>query len=493
MDDHRATKVGTSHGTVRGTRHLGVHAFRGIPYAGPLEGAARFDRPTRPRRWAGVRDAMAFGPVAPGPPPGGRVSGLDLAALTGDGRNSGPEYLTVNVWTPDPGAHGLPVMLFVHGGGFVAGTGGAPLYDGTTFARSGVVLVTCNYRLGVPGWLHLPGRPDNRGLLDVLAALTWVQDNIAAFGGEPGNVTLFGQSAGATITSAVLAHPAARHLLRRSISQSGNALGALTAEQADRVTHALARELGIRPDAADFADIPDAGLVAAASRITGLDLATATRPDPLLGLTPFAPVLSAGTLEHQPAEAVAAGAGATVDLLVGTNADEAALYLAPTGALAATTDHDLLALAARIDGDPKGVLRERRVREPDASPARLRTAIMSDHLFGSGSRRLAEAHARHPASRTYTYEFTWRSGAFEGALGACHCVELPFVFNRPDLPSLRGTRALLGPGPTPAQEAAAVHAAWVDFASTGDPGAAPSAGTVAGFPLQITRVTAPAR
>ncbi|QTD96659.1 carboxylesterase/lipase family protein [Streptomyces cyanogenus] len=464
---HHHAQVTTAQGTVRGMQHEGVHAFRAIPYAAPLVGASRFAAPQPPRPWSGVREAAA-GPTAPAPPPGSRVNGLDLTALTGGGWIEGPEYLTLNVWTPEPAGAGLPVMLFVHGGGFLAGTAQAPLYDGTAFARSGVVLVTCNYRLGAPGWLHLPGRPDNRGTLDVIAALSWIQDNIAAFGGDPRNVTVFGQSAGATLTATVLAQATAPALLRRAISQSGNAMGAFTTEQATRVTHAVARHLGVRPTIEDFADIPDVRLVSAVTGIAGLDLTTEEHPDPLLGLTPLAPVLTAGTLEQQPAEAVESGAAAGIDLLVGTNTDEAALYLAPTGALAATSEQDLLALAARIHPQPHSLLHAYQAQHPQASAARLRTVIMTDHLFATGSRRLAHAHARHPDSRTYSYEFSWRSAAFDGSLGACHCIELPFVFNRTDLPSLSGPQALLGPGPAPLEEAAAVHAAWVRFASTGD-------------------------
>ncbi|CAL9674809.1 Carboxylesterase [Streptomyces sp. enrichment culture] len=468
-------QVTTAQGTVRGVQHDGVHAFRGIPYAAPLTGGSRFAAPAPPEPWSGVREATG-GPTAP-TPASSRVNGLDLTALSGDGWIEAPEYLTLNVWTPEPGRAGLPVMLFVHGGGFVAGTAGAPLYDGTTFAHSGVVLVNCNYRLGAPGWLHLPGQPDNRGVLDVIAALSWIQDNIAAFGGDPGNVTVFGQSAGATVTAAVLAHPVSGSLLRRAISQSGNAMGAYTAEQAARVTHAVARELGVRPTTEAFSDIPDTRLLSAVTGIAGIDLTTEEQPDPLLGLTPFAPVLSAGTLEQQPAEAVAAGAAAGIDLLVGTNTEEAALYLAPTGALAATTDQDVLTLATRIHPEPHSLLRAYRAQHPQASTAQLRTAIMTDHLFASGSRRLAHAHAQRPDSRTYSYEFSWRSAAFDGWLGACHCIELPFVFNRVDLPSLSGPQALLGPGPAPVEEAAAVHAAWVRFASTGDPSGRDSDGS----------------
>jgi para-nitrobenzyl esterase len=409
------------------------------------------------------------------PPPGSRVGGIDLTALSGPGRRPGDEYLTVSVWTPDPGARGLPVMLFVHGGGFTTGTGDAPMYDGTAFARDGVVLVTCNYRLGAPGWLLLPDAPANRGMLDVIAALSWIQENIAAFGGDPDNVTLFGQSAGATIAASVLASPAANGLFHRAVVQSGTGEGSFTAEQARRITRALAAELGVPAEAAGFAEIPDERLIESVTRIAGLDLTTADgRPDPLLGLTPFAPVLDPATLARQPSDAVAAGAGAGVDLLIGNTTEEAALYLAPSGALGATTEDDLLVLAARVSpSGPDRLLAACREKWPGASPSALRTAIMGDHLFGSGSRSLARAHAASSESsgaRTYRYEFGWRSGAFGGTLGACHTLELPFVFDRLDLPSLHGPHHLLGPGPVPRALAREMHTAWVRFAATGDPG-----------------------
>ncbi|MEV6960690.1 carboxylesterase family protein [Streptomyces sp. NPDC051207] len=470
-----ATTVTVSAGTLRGVRRGGVHVFRGIPYAAPLTGAARFEAPAPPARWEGVRDASVLGPTAPAPPPGSRVRGIDLSALSGPGRRHGDEYLTVSVWTPDPGARGLPVMLFLHGGGFTTGTGDAPMYDGTAFARDGVVLVTCNYRLGAPGWLLLPDAPANRGMLDVIAALSWIQENIASLGGDPDNVTLYGQSAGATITASLLAAPAAKGLFRRAVVQSGTGEGSFTAEQAQRITRALAAELGVPAEAAAFAGITDERLVEGVTRVAGLDLTTADgQPDPLLGLTPFAPVLDPATLERQPSDAVAAGAGAGVDLLIGNTTEEAALYLAPSGALGATTEDDLLALASRVSpSGPDRLLAAYREERPGTTPADLRTAIMGDHLFGNGSRSLARAHATASGpsgARTFRYEFGWRSGAFGDTLGACHTLDLPFVFDRLDLPSLHGPHNLLGPGPVPRELAREMHTAWVRFASTGDSG-----------------------
>jgi para-nitrobenzyl esterase len=444
--------VTTTAGDVRG--HAGV--FLDIPYAAPPTGTGRFAPPRPHAPWAGVRDATRPGPTAPQPRRDG-FGALDMSPYFGTGWVRGEDYLTVSVWAP-PSARDRPVLVFAHGGGFVAGSTRSPLHDGTAFARDGVVLVTLNYRLGVPGFLDLPGAPRNRGLLDVVAALRWVRENIAAFGGDPGNVTLAGQSAGATLTAGVLATPEADGLFRRAIVQSGSGLGAFTPEQAARVTHAAAAALGIEPTVAAFGEVPDERFVA--TQLGGLDLRTATDFDPLLGLSAFSLVL-----DRQPAEALVT----TADLLIGTNADEGALYLAPQGNLASSTERELLETAAKVAADPVALVADYRARRPQATPGELRSAIMGDALFGTGSRRLAEAHGA-----AHTYEFAWRSSAVDGQLGAAHTVELPFVFDRLGLPALRGPRGLLGPDEPPAELATRMHSAWVGFARTGDPGWAPS-------------------
>ncbi len=440
--------VTTTAGAVRG--HAGV--FLDVPYAAPPIGAGRFAPPASHEPWAGVRDATRPGPTAPQPRRDG-FGVLDMSPYFGTGWVRGDDYLTLSVWAP-PSARDCPVLVFVHGGGFVTGSTRSPLYDGTAFARDGVVLVTVNYRLGIPGFLDLPGAPRNRGLLDVVAALRWVRENIAAFGGDPGTVTLAGQSAGATITAGVLATPEADGLFRRAVVQSGNGLGAFTPGQAARVTRAAADALGVSPTVAAFGEVPDEQFVAA--QLGGLDLRTATDFDPLLGLSAFSLVL-----DRQPAEALVTD----VDLLIGTNADEGALYLAPQGNLVGSTEQDLLETATRVSADPAALVTAHRAKRPHATPGELRSAIMGDALFGTGSRRLAEAHGA-----AHTYEFAWRSSAVDGQLGAAHTVELPFVFDRLDLPALRGPRGLLGTGEPPAELATRMHTAWVDFARTGDPG-----------------------
>lgn len=413
--------------------------------------------------WDGVRDATAPGPNAPQSER--KLGSVDMSPYFGTGWSRGEDYLTVNVWTPAAGGGDLPVMVFVHGGGFVAGSTRSMMYDGSAFARDGVVLVTLNYRLGIAGFLDIPGAPANRGLLDVVAALRWVRENIAAFGGDPRNVTLFGQSAGATIVGGVLATPEATSLFRRAIVQSGSGLGAFTPEQAARVTQAAAAALGIEPHVDAFADISDERLVKAASRLAGIDLRTESHADPLIGLSPFSLVL-----DTQPAESVAAGLGNDVDLLIGTNTEEGNLYLVPVGKYSTSTAGDVDDAAARSHPHPTQLVETYRKARPEASFGGLRSAIMGDALFGAGSWALADAHAAHPGSATYAYEFAWRSYALDGELGATHAVELPFVFDLAHLPRLHGAAALLGPDRPPADLAARTHQTWVRFAGTGDPG-----------------------
>ncbi|MGV0768873.1 carboxylesterase/lipase family protein [Mycobacterium syngnathidarum] len=455
--------IETTTGAVRGSQSSEARAFLGIPYAAPPTAAGRFAAPTAHEPWRDVLDTTSPGPTAPQPARKG-FGRLDMSPFFGPGWVHEPDYLTVNVWSP-PDAQRLPVMVFVHGGGFVAGSTRSPLYDGTAFARDGVVLVSVTYRLGITGFLDLPGAVPNRGLLDVLAALGWVHDNIEAFGGDPGNVTVLGQSAGATITAGVLATPGVERLIRRAIMQSGNGFGAFSPEQAGRVTRAAARALGVEPSLGGFGGLSDEQLVNAVSSLSGLDLRTEGHFDPLLGLSPFSLVLA-----EQPAQRP----NPEVGLLIGTNTEEGNLYLAPQGHLDSSTRVDVEKLATQVDIDPAALVQRYRSRIPGAGWGELRAAILGDALFRTGSGQTARAHEQLASAATYRYEFSWRSEAVDGMLGAAHAVELPFVFDRVGLEALRGPEALLGPAEPPADLAAEMHGAWVRYAATGDPGWAPS-------------------
>ncbi|MGW7386118.1 carboxylesterase/lipase family protein [Streptomyces sp. NPDC054794] len=464
MEPFAEPVVTTTGGAVRGRHHLGTTVFFNIPYAAPPTGRARFQAPRPHTPWTAVRDATEPGPTAP-QAKRDAFGALDMSPYFGPGWIKGDDYLTVTVRAPADAGPDLPVMVFVHGGGFTAGSTRAPLYDGTAFARDGIVLVTINYRLGIPGFLHLPGAPDNRGLLDVIAALRWVQQNIDAFGGDPGNVTLCGQSAGATIVGAVLATGSAAGFFRRAIVQSGNIEGAFTPEQAARTTHAAAHALGIAPHLDAFAAVSDERFIDIMPRLAGIDLTTSTHFDPLVGIAPFSIAM-----DRQPALTLSAGHARDIDLLVGNNAEEGHLYLAPLGLMTASTPADVYATAARTHRAPAGLVAAYRIRHPQATDGELRSAILGDALFGNGTRHLADAHATTSVARTYAYEFAWRSNALHGQLGATHTMELPFVFHTTHLQQLHGPHALLGTGSPPADLARRMHAAWTSFARTGEPG-----------------------
>ncbi|MFD2473486.1 carboxylesterase/lipase family protein [Amycolatopsis silviterrae] len=444
--------------SIRGTSADGVRAFRGIPYAAAPTGAHRFE-PPRPAEWTGEFDARNFGPTAPQ----ASTTGMpDLTAIVGTGWTPGDDYLSLNIWTPQD-ADCLPVMVFVHGGAFTSGSGSAPGYDGTVFAKSGVVLVTINYRIGVPGFLHLPGVPDNRGLRDQIAALEWVREHIAAFGGNPDAVTIFGESAGGLSVGALLA-AAPAGLFRRAISQSGGAAHALTTAQAEVVTAAFANQFGT--DA--FAQIPDEALAKAATqlRATPLNLAVDGVRDPLMGLSAFGPVIDGDLLTEQPVAAVRAGAAADIDVLVGSNSDEMNLYLVALSA-PETTESALQAAASTLHPDPAALIEHYRAAGRGTTPGEVLAAIGTDYMFAVPTARLADAHAPQPGG-TWRYEFAWRSPAFEGRLGACHGLELPFVFGNVG----RVDYGALGiPDDDSVRELAErMHASWVAFARDGDPG-----------------------
>ncbi|MEJ2864806.1 carboxylesterase/lipase family protein [Actinomycetospora flava] len=449
----------TTGGATRGTVADGVASFLGVPYAAAPVGARRFARP-EPASWDGERDATRHGPTAPQLRP--RPGMPDISPVTGPGWVAGDDYLTADVRTPDTGDGRLPIMVFVHGGAFTAGTSRATAYDGTRLAQQGAVVVAINYRLGVPGFAAIPGVVANRGLHDQIAALRWVRDNAAAFGGDPDRITVFGESAGAlSIADLLAAAPAG--LFRRAIVQSGGGSHVLAPAQAAVTTRALADGLGVDP--AGLVDVPDDALVGAvgALAVSPPDLAVQGLRDPLMGLSPLAPVIDGDLLDGQPVDALAAGAAADVDLLVGVNAEEMALYSMVGAALGlpAPGEDEVRAVVARLHPDPDRVLAAYRDAQRGTTPAGLHDAIRTDVMFAVPTRRLADAHT----GRTWRYEFAWGSG---DGVGACHGRELPFVFDAVDridtgafaVPDTEETRAL----------AARMRTAWVAFACDGDPG-----------------------
>lgn len=463
MSQNNTTVVRTPYGAVCGVRDRSGEHYRAIPYAATPTGAARFAPPAPHPGWDGVRDATGHGATAPQPVRD--FGALDMRPYFGPGWVRGAEYLTLDVHTPPADGAARPVMVFVHGGGFVTGSSQAALYDSGAFTRDGVVLVTLNYRLGIAGFLDVPGAPRNRGLLDVLAALRWIRDTISSFGGDPGNITLFGQSAGATLVGALLATPEATGLFHQAVMQSGSGTGAFTPEQAARVTRAAAAELGVKPTADGFATVPDEQFMAVLPALAGLDLRTATATDPLVGLSPFSLVL-----DRQPADALAHGPAADVALLIGTNTEEGNLYLVPQGTFDTSQHADVVAVAAQTHSDPHAAAAAVAADRPHATHGELRSTLLGEALFGAGSAQIARAHSLISARGTYVYRFGFRSTALGGRLGSAHTVELPFVFDIADSPWLHGETGLLGPDPVPEGLARQMHGSWIAFAHNGSPG-----------------------
>jgi para-nitrobenzyl esterase len=458
--------VQTSGGAVRGTVRDGVHAFLGIPYAAPPFGPRRFAAPQPPERWDGVRSATEYGPTVPKPP---YAPPYDV--LLPEPQIPGEDCLNLNVWTPDPGASGLPVFVWIHGGAFVNGSGAVPVYDGTAFARDGVVCVTINYRLGVDGFLQFADDgPANRGLLDQVAALRWVQENIAAFGGDPARVTIGGESAGAMSVGSLLSIPSARGLFRQAVAQSGAGHHALTAATATRIGGYVAERLNVPATREALAAVPVGQLIAAQQ---GLAAEVALMPDPgrfgevAANLMAFEPVIDGDVLPDLPIRAIAAGSARDVAVLVGANRDEQRLFLVPNGVVDMVTDQ-LLQLAVAGYGLPADrALEVYRAARPGGTPGDLLADIATDWFFRLPAIRLAEAQA--PGGRAWVYEFSWPSPQFSGRLGACHALELGFTF---DTLEHEAHGALMGTA-APQELADAMHGAWVRFVTDGDPGWAP--------------------
>jgi len=449
--------VSTAYGEVRGQISGGVASFKGIPYAAAPFGPNRMLPPIRPQAWDGVRQATEYGPTAlKGPYPAPFDQLLPEPAIPGE------ECLNLNVWTPDIGQVGLPVMVWIHGGAFVNGSGAVPQYAGDRFARDGIVCVTINYRLGCDGFLYLDDTTSNRGLLDQIAALEWVQENIASFGGDPGNVTIFGESAGAMSVSTLLSMPRTKGLFGRAIPQSGAGHHVLSIETAKLVTAELATRLGVAPNREGFAAVPTDLLVAAQQKLsTDITL----NPDPnrwgeiSVNLMAFEPVVDGEVLQARPIDNVAAGAGGDVDLLVGSNRDEQRLFLLPTGVMDIMDEASLSLVAGALGADDKALAKYRAGSEP---PGDVLADVLTDWFFRIPAIRLAEAHK----GNSYMYEFAWKSPLFDGRLGACHALEIGFVFDTLDS---EGGADLFGEA-APRDLATTMHKAWAEFARTGKPG-----------------------
>ena len=376
----------------------------------------------------------------------------------------GDDFLNLNVYTPDLGGASLPVFVWIHGGGFVSGCNRSPWYRGTRFTRDGVVVVNVGYRLGVEGFLEIEGAPSNRALLDWVAALEWVQENIASFGGDPSNVTIGGQSAGSAACLTVMVNPRAKGLFKRVIAMSGTSDSRMPREAAYELTEKIAAHLGVAPTRDALSAFAPLALVDAHAAI-------ATNPfgsDSLMrGFDPKAPALrpfaDGDVIPEHPFRAIANGAAGEARLLAGSTAQEinGVVHLQR-----ATMDEDT-AVAALGAMKLIGPTLDRYFEHVGAKdPVDALAQAATDRAFREPLARLLEDHGSTGAG-TYAYQFRWKSPLFDGMVGSAHCLDIPFAWD--NLDAERVADGLIGPNP-PQHLADEMHGAWVSFIKTGDAG-----------------------
>jgi len=457
--------VETNRGKVRGLVRNGIHCFKGIPYGASTAGANRFMPPVPPKPWTGVRDALQFGHQAPQ-----NVHFTDVLAPQADPAEGFDEdCLVLNVWTPAPNGPGKrPVMFWCHGGGFATEGGSWPWINGEALARRGdVVVITINHRLNVFGYLHLGdlggekyAASGNVGMLDLIAGLRWVRDNIAQFGGDPENVMIFGESGGGAKVSTLLAMPDAKGLFHRAAIQSGAWLRGVPREEATRTAEALLGELGISPEKIDdLQQVPAAKLLAAHSGV--MQPLPPRKGELLMG---YSPVVDGRFLPTHPFDPVASPLSASVPVLVGCTQFETTLfYLADRAAFAL----DLELLQQRMEdiagpAEAARLIHTYQTAYPHESASDLFFRMTTDRLVRRNTVTLAERKSDQAAD-VYMYSFAWRSPALDGVLRAPHTVEIPFVFDNTDIPKVM-TNA-----PTAKALADKNSRAWIAFARTGNP------------------------
>ena len=446
MNENTATQpvVELKDGALMGRIKDAVYLFSGIPYAAPPVGAARFKAAQPVQPWEGIRDATKFGPAAPQIPSGGMT---DRVPVRWD-----EDCLTLNVATPSITAEKKAVLVWIHGGAYRSGQGAIPWYNGASFATLGnIVVVTINYRLGALGFTDLSSFAEGyetsgvNGLLDQIKALEWVQNNIGAFGGDPERVTIAGESAGAFSVTTLLGAPRARGLFHRAIPQSGAAHHTLTQAQGRRVAELLLQETQ-STDVQALIDCPVETLLNAQNTASARYHTERHSP----GVQAFYPVCGNEIIPTTLLEAIEAGVGRDIPVLIGTNQDESSLFML------GSSEDSTAETQSKAYG--KSDLHEHYARVfPSFSPRDIAVRMATDFSFKLPAIRLAELRAE-TGSETYVYQFNWASRI--PGLGATHALEIPFVFNMLHAP---GVTAFIGPGPLPQSLAGHMHDIWIHF------------------------------
>jgi len=448
--------IETKSGRIHGYCENGLEIFKGVPYAEPPVEDLRLRPPVAREPWNDVLNAIQYGPCS--------FQGYSqLEEWFGKLQPESEDCLNLNIWTPATDNKKRPVMFWIHGGAFVIGGGIDPMYDGSSLAKKDVVVVTINYRLGILGYLHIPGETVNVGQFDQILALKWVQDNIELFGGDPDNVTIFGESAGGYAVVALSAMPAAKSLFRRVIAQSAPFINP---EANGKVTKGIMRQLRLKKD-----DIEGLRKLTPEKIIEAQNKYFEKNPTDILALRP---IIDGDTIPIHPLKAFQNGECSHLDFMIGTNEDEFKLFSALDPNLANingdAAENLLIGYLGALGIDTNrskemlNTYKEARVGKYSTEPNELASALITDSIFRISTVQLLEAQKVHQPN-TYNYMFTWKSSAFDGILGACHALELPFVFGSLDLPHMDG---FVGKNPNK-ELSEKMMDAWITFARTGNP------------------------